>query len=388
MDPKPRGVEYNSLKKAEETLPSVWYHDHSHYLQELANIFGKCWVYVCRADTLKEPLSYRTIAIGKQNVIVLRDANGKLQAFHNTCRHRGSVLCTEREGMLGSRVLVCPYHQWSYATTDGRLVNTTSFAEPENFDKSKLGLFPVALNEWRGCLFVNLDPDAIGNENNVPFQRPASDLVNYPLENMVTGHEWRSEIACNWKIFWENFNECLHCPNIHPELVDLVPLYRRRIINPKDVPDWPEHEKSEDPVYRGGVKEGAETWSSDASAQGHVIRELTEEDLARGHTYATTWPSCFVAGYADHVRIVRVMPLDPERMEISAEWLFPAQTLADPSYDMANVVDFAVLVMEQDAKACELNQRGLHAQPYESGVLMPEEYLLKRFHDWVREMLG
>jgi Rieske 2Fe-2S family protein len=71
-------------------------------------------------------------------------------------------------------------------------------------------------------------------------------------------------------------------------------------------------------------------------------------------------------------------PLGPERLRVIAEWLFPAETLADPSYDPKKVIDFAVLVMEQDARACELNQQG---------VLMPEEYVLKRFQDWVRARL-
>ena len=92
----------------------------------------------------------------------------------------------------------------------------------------------------------------------------------------------------------------------------------------------------------------------------------------------------FIAGYADHVRIVSLRPLAPERTELVAEWLFTHETLADPDYDLNNVVDFARLVIEQDAKACELSQRGLHAAPLEAGVLMPEEYLVKRFHDWVR----
>ena len=378
-------VEFNALRKAEPTLPASWYHDPDHYGRELSSIWANNWLYVCRADALAEALSYRTFTIGRQNIVVLRDADGALQAFHNTCRHRGSVLCTEAEGRLSSRLIVCPYHQWSYAPDDGRLVKTTSFAEPSGFDRSALGLFRVALAEWRGCVFVHLDPEARFNEATA-FQRPPDNLVNFPLEDMAVAHQWTSEIACNWKIFWENFNECLHCPNVHPELTELVPLFRRRIINPMDVPDWQEGDPR-DPTRRGGMRDGAETWSSDHSAQGHLIPELTEADHARGHTYATAWPSVFVAGYPDHVRIVRLRPLGPEMTELHAEWLLPEATLADPDYRLQNIVDFGVLVMEQDAKACELNQQGLHATPYEQGVLMPEEYLLKRFQDWVRGQL-
>jgi Rieske 2Fe-2S family protein len=136
------------------------------------------------------------------------------------------------------------------------------------------------------------------------------------------------------------------------------------------------------------MRDGGETWSMDGRAQGRVIGTLSDVDLARGHTYATIWPSVFVAGYPDHVRIVRLLPLGPERMELQAEWLFEPETLADPQYDLRNVVDFAVLVMEQDARACEMNQRGLRALPFKEGVLMPEEYYLKQFQDWVRDGLG
>jgi len=314
----------------------------------------------------------------------VRGRSGSLHGFHNTCRHRGSLLCEAVEGQLGtSGRIVCPYHQWTYDAEDGGLLRTSSFVEPEGFDKSLYGLFQVAIVEWRGCVFLHPDFDTPWDANNV-FQRPADNFANFPLETMVVGHTWHTEMSCNWKTFWENFNECLHCPAVHPELTDLVPLYGRRIIHPRDVPDWTDHVQSNDPRYRGGLRDGAETWSVDGSVQGHAIQSLTSEELARGQTYASTWPSVFIAGYADHVRIVTLRPLGPERTDLVAEWLFPPETLADPSYKLENVVDFGRLVMEQDAKACERNQRGLHAAPLKAGVLMPEEYLLERFHNWIR----
>ena len=154
-----------------------------------------------------------------------------------------------------------------------------------------------------------------------------------------------------------------------------------------DRPDWENHKDSNDPLYRGGLRAGAETWSKNGQAQGHVISSLSHEELDRGQLYATAWPSMFIGGYADHARIVRVMPKGATQTEITAEWLFEEETLNDPAYDMANVVDFATLVMEQDGDACEMNQLGLNAAPFKEGVLMPEEYLLKRFHDWVRDKL-
>ncbi len=377
-------VAYNALKQAEPGLPASWYYDPAHHAREMKSLWRRNWLYVCRSDALAKPLSYRTFECGDQNLVIVRASDGSLNAFHNACRHRGSLLCTEPCGELSSKLLVCPYHQWSYSAEDGRLVRTTSFAEPDGFSKADYPLFPAACAEWRGCVFINLDETARFKAEDV-FNRSAESFKNFPLETLVTGHTWSTVIGCNWKTFWENFNECLHCPNVHPELVELVPLFTRRIIHPKDVPDWPQTEGSTDPKYRGGMRPGGETWSSDGKAQGHVMASLSAEDLERGHIYCSVWPNVFIGGFPDHVRIVSMRPLGPEETELTAEWLFEPATLSAGDYDMANVVEFGKLVMEQDARACELNQRGLHAAPLEHGVLMPEEYILHRFHTWVRE---
>ncbi len=377
---------HNNLTQAAPGLPAIWYHDPDHYQRELGAIWRHSWVYVCHGSEIAEPRSFRTIEIGDQNVVVLRGSDGALKAFHNSCRHRGSILCTERQGKLASKLLVCPYHQWSYAADDGRLVRTTSVVEPENFDKRDYPLFKVAVADWRGCIFVHLDPDAVFEPDRV-FGRSSEAIDNFPLETMVVIDTWRKTMACNWKTFWENFNECLHCPNIHPELSQLVPVYSRRISDPRDAIGWEERIDDPDPRYRGGLRDGAETWSSDGSAQGHIIPDLSEADVTRGQKYVTSYPGMFIGAYPDHVRIVRIMPLGPEETEIVAEWLVPPETAADDAYDRSKVVDFAILVMGQDAWASELNQRGLHAAPLDHGVLMPEERWVKDFHDWVRNAL-
>src|SRR5690606_19329656 len=98
----------------------------------------------------------------------------------------------------------------------------------------------------------------------------------------------------------------------------------------------------------------------------------------------THLPSMFVVGHVDYVRSVRLLPLGPEETEMTAEWLFPAQALAAGEIDVDNIVSFGRLVLEQDAGVCEINQRGLRSIRHERGVLMPEEYDLHRFHNWVR----
>ena len=194
-------------------------------------------------------------------------------------------------------------------------------------------------------------------------------------------------IQCNWKIFWENFNECLHCPGVHPELCDMVPIYGRGIMSEREDPKWAEH-KEDDPRFKGGLKRGNESWTVDGKLSGHAIEGLTEAERRGGYHYMTSLPSMFLVGHPDYMRITYLRPLGPQETELTTEWLFPAATLADPKSDTAKAIDFVTTVLEQDADACELNQRGLRAAPHKSGVLMPEEMYLYDFHQWVKERLG
>ncbi len=258
-----------------------------------------------------------------------------------------------------------------------------SRALPEGFEKADYPLYPVAVSTWRGFVFVNLSDEPQGSAAEA-FDRDSVDLSNWPLEALVTGHTFTKVMACNWKIFWENFNECLHCPGVHKHLSALVPIYGRGLMARHDDPEWAVHADNDAPQFAGGLRAGAESWSSDGQALAHRFPDLTDAERRAGQNYVMSLPSMFIVGHVDYVRTVRLVPLGPETTELTAEWLFPAEALADDP-DLDNVVSFGKVVLEEDAAICEVNQRGLHAGPHRSGVLMPEEYDLHRFHEWVRE---
>jgi len=378
---------YNGLRKAEATLPSASYHDPDRFRAEMDTIWSRNWINVCRSSDLDGPRSFRTVRIGTQEIVLLRDETGLLRAFHNTCRHRGSALCTESEGRLKGRLLVCPYHSWSYAT-DGRLIGVPSKSLPPGFDKAEHGLYAVAAEEWRGFVFVNLDerPTKTVAET---FDSGSVSLANWPLDELAVGHSYVKRMQCNWKIFWENFNECLHCPNVHPELSNLVPIYGRGLMARHDDPEWHKHADDRSPEFSGGLRRGAESWSIDGKIHGPVFASLTEAEREAGQSYATHLPSMFVVGHVDYVRSVRLMPIGPEETELTADWLFPAEALSKREIDIDRIVAFGRLVLDQDAAICEINQRGLRSRRHREGVLMPEEYDVHRFQQWVRnEMRG
>ena len=375
---------YLGLTTGRQTLPSGWYLHQEHFRRELRDIWYRQWLYVDRTDSLSSPGDYRLVTIGDQRIILLRGDNGEFKAFHNTCRHRGGELLSEPRGNL-SRSIVCPYHGWSY-DLGGRLMRAPSNYRQQDFEESELGLYPVAVQAWRGFLFINLDPNAGPVTENMDANGQA--LANWPLEGLQVGHEYREEIACNWKLFWENFNECLHCPGIHPELSELVPLYKRRMMEVQDDPLWQQHQAEDDPRFRPGLREGSSTWSKDGQPCDAPFPGLTKDERQRGHTYEVLLPTIFMVGHVDHVRIVRLTPLSTERTELHAQWLFRTETLERQDFNASEFAGYAQLVLQQDARAAEINQRGLRCIAHEAGTLMAEEYDVFAFQNWVREQLA
>ncbi len=249
------------------------------------------------------------------------------------------------------------------------------------FQKDDYGLYSVHVREWNGFVFVCLADDA-------PDFAKAPDLGlavydNWPMADLVTGHTTTTELACNWKIFWENFNECLHCPGIHPELCDMVPVYKQGIMGHEEASDW----TPETPMPAHGLKPGARTWTASGQPCGPEFPGLTDAERDAGYLFVTLLPTMFIVAHVDYVRAVSLRPIGPEKTELKAEWLFPRETLAAPGFDLGNVVDFTKIVLRQDGDACEMNQRGLRSSRFTRGVLAPQEYAVFQVHEWVRRQL-
>jgi Rieske 2Fe-2S family protein len=272
------------------------------------------------------------------------------------------------------RLITCPYHAWAYAAGDGRLVSVAHATPTAEFRREDHGLHPVRVAVWAGFVFLNLDPAA---------KPPAPDigrgaLDNWPMDSLVTGHRHVRDLECNWKVFWENYNECLHCPGIHPELCDMVPIYGQGIMAANEAPDW-----TPDQPVRPNLKPGAASWTMTGAPCGPGFPNLTAEQRQAGYTFATLYPTAYIVAHVDYVRSVRLEPLGPERTRLTAEWHFPPETLAQPGFDAAEVAAFALIVLEQDARAAEMNQRGIRSPAYQRGTLMPQEFDIARFHAWV-----
>ena len=375
----PSGIGSPLLDHCPASLPASWYHDRDHHAAELKAIWARNWNYAGRIND-HAPFTIRRVAIAGQNLILVRDGAGDFACFHNTCRHRGAELCAAETTKLKARLITCPYHEWAY-DLKGRLVRVPYASPTADFRKEEHGLLPVHVRTWNGFIYICLA------EHSPPFDSVpdlgTGALDNWPMADLVTGHTEVKQIACNWKVFWENYNECLHCPGIHPSLCDMVPVYGRGYMAENEDPDW----RGGEDHGEGPLRTGARSWTLDGRACGPEFPGLTEAERSAGHTFVTLWPTMYVVAHVDYARVVSLRPVSPEVTELRAEWLFPRETLEAEGFDLDNVVGFAARVIAEDGAASEMNQRGLRSSAFAAGRLMPQEYDVHRFQQWVRAQL-
>jgi len=371
------------LKETHPGLPASWYFDEAHFAREMSSIWKQQWICAGRVSDWPDAGSYQVVPIGDQNILIVRADDGQLNAFHNTCRHRGSILCEQASGQLQQGRIVCPYHAWTY-DLQGNLQRTPRRVESNDFDASHYSLYGVALQTWGGFVFISLaeHPNrSLSEVHGAEFEL----LKNWPLEELQLAHREAHIVACNWKIFWGNFLECYHCPGIHPELCRLVPIYGQGFLSAEDFQAL--GRESPSPAERL-LRPGAQTWAADGVSGLPLIEGPTDAERARGMVFATLIPTMFVVAHQDYVRSVRVLPLGPETTCLSVDWLLPKGSMSTDSAEIEKLTRFARQVVSEDARACELNQRGLRAKAHQQGVLMPQEYDVLAFDNWVRDCLG
>jgi Rieske 2Fe-2S family protein len=243
----------------------------------------------------------------------------------------------------------------------------------------------VHVDTWGGFLFVNLG------------ERPSRSLAEFlgdevghvqrwPLASLVSVHREVTTLACNWKVFWENYCECYHCPGIHPELCRVMPLYREGLLNQADSRTPLPREQAHD--TRPRVAPGFTTWTLDGQSKLPLIEGPDSTDRALGVVFASFTASLFVVAHPDYVRSVRILPRGPERVELTVDWLLPPGVAGQYPQELEHMLELGRLVVAQDGRVCELNQQGLRSRRHREGVLMPQEQSLHEFHEWLRSRLA
>jgi Rieske 2Fe-2S family protein len=373
---------YNNLSQVEPSLESKDYYCDETFEAELKNVWYRSWIYAGRESEIACQGDFKSLRIGSQNLLLVRNEHDQINGFHNTCRHRGSELCSEEQGNLKSKNISRPYHRWTYSL-DGALIRTPHLIPTDDFRPEEYSLYPVSVKRWKGSLFVNLDESRLDSFDSSLDPSP-NHLDNWPLEELVLVHSYEMKILCNWKIFWENFVECYHCPGTHKSLCDMVPIYRRTFVSKKDESGWEKHQDDADPKFSGGLKSGAKSWTTDGQLQGIQFSDLSANEIQAGYTYLQSLPSVFIAAHSDYVRTVSLLPDGPEAISLRVDWLLSKESLNLEQFDLSKIVDFGVEILKEDAEVCELNQRGVKSLSHKQGVLMPQEYDVVNFHTWLK----
>jgi Rieske 2Fe-2S family protein len=349
----------SSYRPGSVTLPRDYYVAAEVFAQERERIFARQWNCVGRTSRLAEPGSFFLSEVAGESLIVLRDRGGTLRAFYNVCRHRGTRLCTEPAGTLGETIQ-CPYHAWTYAT-DGRLLGAPHMQDVPDFDKARYPLHGAAVAEWEGFLFVNLA------DQPVPFGEAWAPMIGrlsrFNLSGLVPGHSVSYDVGANWKLVFENYSECLHCPMIHPELSVVLPYQS----GANDLVDGP---------FLGGYMEITAPNES-ATLSGRACGRPVNPDLPvserRRAYYYSLMPNLLLSIHPDYVNYYLVTPLAPDRTRVESEWMFHPASRQDPGFNPADAIEFWDLTNRQDWAIVERSQLGVASRRYQPGPYSPRE---------------
>jgi Rieske 2Fe-2S family protein len=308
-------------------------------------------------------------SVGDYGVLFTRDKSGELRAFENACRHRGHELLPCGASQQ-ARAIVCPYHAWSYRF-DGSLIGAPGHRDVE-FDKTQFSLKPVDVREWHGWVFI----DRAGR--GIPFEEHIGELENivapYGADSFVTPVAHEYDVAANWKVIIENYQECYHCAMIHPELTAVSP------------PDSGENVEKEGNWVGGwmDLRAGAQTMSLDGRSGGVAIQKLSEHEQ-RTVMYVAVLPNLLISLHPDYIMSHLLTPLTPDRTRIRCSWAFPADVANAEGFDPAYAVDFWDITNKQDWAACESVQRGMKAPHFEPGPLAPVEDGVYHFVSYIAQ---
>ncbi|MCB8836447.1 aromatic ring-hydroxylating dioxygenase subunit alpha [Aurantimonas sp. VKM B-3413] len=378
-------------RKPGHALPQALYNSPDVLAFDLEAIFGQSWILAGFTCEIPRPRGTLALTVGASPVVITRDRDGELKAFHNSCRHRGAQVCAD--GASARARLTCPYHQWVYGL-DGKLVHAKNMQE--SFDPSQHGLKPIHLEEVAGAIFVCMADRA-----------PAFDRFRAHLEPLLAPHRLNEAKLAhqntlvekgNWKLVMENARECYHCAVGHPELALTFPVgeargdhfakegdprhaaYEARLAacglqkGPYDGPWWQ--------VERFPLREGQVSLTMDGQPAVKKLMIAGEEPDVGSLRWAIE-PHSFCHSTADTTVYFSAMPTARNETLVTCKWLVHQDAVEGVDYDVERLTDLWNITNRQDRDLVELNQRGVNSLGYEPGPYCEDsESYVMRFTDW------
>lgn len=349
------------------TLPQRYFVSPEVFAEEERKIFGSAWVCVGHESEIAKAGDFFLANVAGESLIITRDQKGQAHGFYNVCRHRGTRLCEKASGHAAA--IQCPYHAWTYAL-DGRLIGAPHMEEAADFDKSDYSLGGVALDLWEGFIFVSLaeKPEPLEEW----FAPLAGKFSHWNLPRLLSAKRIEYEVQANWKLIFENYSECYHCPGVHPMLAKVSPY------------DSAENDFCAGPFLGGfmAITKGASlTMSGNACAQ--PVGDIRGEDHARVFYYSI-FPNMLLSMHPDYVMVHRLWPQSPGGTRVVCDWFFHADAFGRDDFHPQDAVEFWDVTNRQDWQVCELSQQGIASRAYRPGPYSPRESIPAA---WDREYL-
>jgi len=323
------------------TIPASWYVDPRVYELEQQTVFSKTWQVIGRADQVERSGQFVTATVAGEPIVAVRGHDGVLRAFFNVCRHHAAAVVTEPCGQTS--ILHCPYHGWNYGL-DGSLKGMPEFDGVKNFERKDNGLVPVKVDTWETLIFVNLDPmtgslrEFLGG-----LVKRAQPLGLSRLRYFTTK---AYDIACNWKVFVDNYLDGgYHVPHLHKGLNSVLD-YKQYTIENED-----RYCLQSSPMVKG------------------------DEDAATSNTrkgdrawYFWHYPNFMFNCYEGYMDTNLVIPVDVDHCRVFFDFYFSDVSETAREYNRQSVA-VGNRVQDEDLGICEAVQRGLKSRAYQAGRL-------------------
>ncbi len=355
-----------------KTLRQQYFASAEIFRREQEQIFAKQWLVVGHQSQIADPGDYFLVSIPPssgygatgESLIVIRDKNGEIHGFYNVCRHRGTRLKEDACGHASA--IQCPYHAWTYAL-DGRLIGAPHMDEVPRFEKADYSLRAVNLALWEGFIFINLDEDAMSLDE--WFAPLNGKFSHWNMSILRPAKRIEYDVKANWKLMFENYSECYHCPGVHPMLAKVSPY------------DSAQNDLSEGPFLGGFMKinKGAGlTMSGKACALpvGGIKRGDGEEGEDDGLVfYYSIFPNMLLSLHPEYVMVHQLWPKSPERTDRGYK------------YNPNDAIEFWDITNTQDWHVCELSQQGIASRAYEPGPYSSRESIPAAWDRYYRSMM-
>ena len=359
------------------TLAGHEYTSREVYDQERERIWWGDWVAIGRSEEVSSPGDYVVKDLAGESIFLVRGGDGALNGFYNVCSHRGTKFLDDDACGNVRKAFRCPYHAWTY-DLNGRLTGTPNVKEDELFDRADHPLVRFAIGEYAGFVFANLSSEprplmealTDGAETITSFER-------FKIDELRIGVRLVYEVEANWKIVVENYNECLHCPSIHPELVQVVPLFRFGEV-------WDETQPDDGNV----MMQGATSFTVTGASELPKLEGLDPVDYSMYYG-SFEFPNLMLNLHPDCVMYYIGFPKGPSHTQVVSEFLFRPEVIADhDAFKPEPVVKLWDLISRQDWEVCARAQTGVGSRAYTSGVYPRQDRFLYWFNEEYRLAMG